>query len=50
VDNYGQHEMFRDGAGNFQQDEFDDAREVVHQLTSEYEACESPDYIEKTRG
>jgi tubulin gamma len=31
-------------------DEFDDAREVVEALSKEYEACESPDYIERSAG
>lgn len=26
-------------------DEFDDAREVVHGLAAEYQACERPDYV-----
>ena len=29
-------------------EEFDDAREVVQALSAEYEACERPDYIERT--
>lgn len=29
-------------------DEFDDAREVVEALSKEYEACEGPDYIERS--
>lgn len=29
-------------------EEFDDAREVVEALSAEYEACERPDYIERT--
>ena len=31
-------------------EEFDDAREVVEALSREYEACERPDYIERTAG
>ncbi len=27
-------------------DEFDDSREVVQSLVTEYQACESPNYIE----
>uniref|UniRef100_A0A061QN85 Tubulin gamma chain n=1 Tax=Tetraselmis sp. GSL018 TaxID=582737 RepID=A0A061QN85_9CHLO len=49
IENYAQHEMFRDGQGSFQQDEFDDAREVVSDLAAEYEACERDDYIDKMR-
>lgn len=30
-------------------EEFDDAREVVASLSAEYEACEQPDYIERSR-
>ena len=44
--------MFHTGEGKHQVecwDEFDDAREVVSSLSSEYEACESPDYIERPR-
>ena len=47
--NYAQFDMFCDGAGNFAQEEFDDARQVVSDLSSEYEACERDDYIEKMR-
>jgi len=44
--------MFHTGSGknmveNYE--EFDDAREVVASLSAEYEACESPDYIERSR-
>lgn len=44
--------MFHTGSGkniveNYE--EFDDAREVVASLSAEYEACEQPDYIERSR-
>ena len=44
--------MFHTGAGKHLQEnleEFDDAREVVDSLSAEYEACERPDYIERSR-
>ena len=44
--------MFHTGSGKNQvenYEEFDDAREVVASLSAEYEACEQPDYIERSR-
>ncbi|KAI8914940.1 Tubulin/FtsZ, GTPase domain-containing protein [Powellomyces hirtus] len=40
LEQYRREPTFADGL-----DEFDDSREVVQELISEYEACESPDYI-----
>lgn len=37
--------MFADGL-----DELDNARDIVHDLTEEYKACERPDYAEWTPG
>lgn len=49
MENYAKHDMFKDGMGNFSQDEFDDARQVVSDLSAEYQACEQSDYIDKMR-
>ncbi|CAG8754436.1 3577_t:CDS:2, partial [Acaulospora morrowiae] len=40
LDSYRKEDMFSDNL-----DEFDVAREIVQDLIKEYEACESPDYI-----
>ncbi|KAI8371447.1 tubulin gamma chain [Radiomyces spectabilis] len=40
LEQYRKHPMFSDGL-----DEFDDSREVVQELINEYEACETPDYV-----
>lgn len=40
LDQYKREAMFADGL-----EEFDSSREVVQQLINEYEACESPDYV-----
>ena len=36
-----------DGAEQAILEEFDDAKEVVHSLSDEYQACESENYIER---
>ena len=46
---YKQFKQFRDSAGQLCLEEFADAREVVQQLTDEYKAAESADYIERAR-
>lgn len=40
LDQYRREAMFSDSL-----DEFDQSREVVQELINEYEACESPDYV-----
>ncbi len=46
---YKQFKQFRDATGQLSLEEFADAREVVQQLTDEYKACESVDYMDKAR-
>jgi hypothetical protein len=45
LDPYAKYNLFTDGSGGLNMDEFVDAREVVASLSSEYEACERPDYV-----
>jgi tubulin gamma len=40
LEGYRKHPMFADSL-----DEFDDSRNVVQDLIDEYEACETPDYV-----
>ncbi|KAG0163156.1 gamma-tubulin [Apophysomyces sp. BC1034] len=40
LEQYRKHPMFSEGM-----DEFDDSRQVVQELIEEYEACETPDYV-----
>jgi hypothetical protein len=37
--------MFRDSSGAINMEEFNDARDVVANLSLEYEACEHPNYV-----
>lgn len=45
LDPYAKYQLFSDGSGGLNMDEFIDAREVVASLSAEYEACERPDYV-----
>lgn len=45
LDPYAKYQLFSDGAGGLNMDEFIDAREVVASLSAEYEACEHPEYV-----
>lgn len=49
LDPYIKFPNFRDASGNLLLDEFMDAKEVVQEMSAEYQACESADYIEKSR-
>lgn len=45
LDPYAKYQLFSDGSGGLNMDEFIDAREVVASLSGEYEACEHPNYV-----
>jgi len=45
LDPYAKYQLFDDGSGGLNMDEFIDAREVVASLSAEYEACEHPEYV-----
>jgi hypothetical protein len=42
---YKHYQMFRDANNGLSLEEFADAREVVADLSAEYEACERADYV-----
>ncbi|KAJ9508978.1 hypothetical protein QJQ45_028317 [Haematococcus lacustris] len=46
---YKQYALFKDANNGLSLEEFADAREVVADLSAEYEACERADYIERSR-
>ncbi|KAF5842575.1 gamma tubulin [Dunaliella salina] len=46
---YKHYTPFKDAGGGLDLEEFADAKEVVQDLTTEYEACEHADYIERSR-
>ncbi len=46
---YKQFKLFRDANNGLSLEEFADAREVVSDLSAEYEACEHADYVSVTR-
>jgi hypothetical protein len=47
---YKHYQMFRDANNGLSLEEFADAREVVADLSAEYEACERADYVSGVRG
>lgn len=44
---YRQFNKFRNDAGDIALDEFMDAKEVVQDLSQEYQACEHADYVSR---